>query len=301
VFDETDHDVIDQFDFASSFFQSDVAFTIFNCSNNTQLCQRRKIPKNGYITLYSSAKKSVLLFDSLVLAYKIVDFVSSNTFIPLSLEKQQAYILTSNNFHDFVSNNSCSIIFFVKSDNAMSNILMDDINQLAHTFIRSKTASVGVFDCLKFHEFCISQEVYEVPAIFIYPSKYHFKGHRLYKNFLEFSNEKCNEFRLVNGDLNSEGGTNRYLESYVAEFMKAKRSKIIKEVKTFEKGVVYSFIMKRILEEGEERLDRMIESQVKKLANNPHGSKTRDDDQIYLNILRVFEKHKTDEKQHSEL
>lgn len=183
----------------------------------------------------------------------------------------------------------------------MSNILTDDINQLAHTFIRSKTTSVGMLDCLNFHEFCISQEVYEVPAIFMYPSKYHFKGHRSYKNFLEFSNEMCEEFRLVNGDLNSEGGTNRHLEPYVAKFMKTKSSKIIKEVKTFVKGVIYSFIMKRIHEEGEERLDRMIETQEKKLSNNPHDSKTRDDDQIYLNILRVFEKYKTYEKQHNEL
>jgi hypothetical protein len=34
VFDETDHDIVDQFDFVSSFFQSNVTFDIFNCSNN---------------------------------------------------------------------------------------------------------------------------------------------------------------------------------------------------------------------------------------------------------------------------
>jgi protein disulfide-isomerase A6 len=258
------------------------------------LCKNREIPLNGVITVYSTNKRQVFKFEGQMIAYEIVEFVEGKTLLKSIIPKYQPTNINHLNFDEFIRNHKCSIIFYIYSQSQLSKIIHFDMNELAHAFSHEPNVGIGSSDCYAYYSFCSSRNITSAPLIISYPNENVMQGKRCFNNFLNFTNSECNTFRISNGSLNKFAGTNPYLEQYVENFMKKDfKKQIISKIKKFPRGILYGHFMKKILVGGSDlEINKMISIYQKVISSNNTLDGIRDDSQIYLNILKVFEKHR---------
>lgn len=269
----------------------DIYFFLINCSesNNKNVCRNYCSSGNRFAMI----RPNYHIFDGESIAFDLVNFFEKNAGMKRINIETSYEELTPSTFSNYLDSKSSSLIAFLEISDMMSDIMIPQIQQIAFIFSGKPKIGIAFIDCKKYIDFCLDQNVEYVPSLRAYHGNTYtdYIGPRTFEDLMNFSNTELNEFRSWDGTLSKKAGIIPSLYPLVQRFMKDNdKFDVIEEVKKVEGSEYYVILMKRILKNGDEALEKEEIKIRNALAKSQEKLAANDILRSSLNILKEFKK-----------
>ena len=269
-----------------------IHFLLINCSKFENVCQKYNRGSRNNI-LYMQ-KPKFHSFEGEYIAFDLVSFFEGNTDEKRIQIKTSYAELSPDNFSEYISSKSASLIAFLDLSDKMSEMMIPQLEQIAFIYSSNLRYGVAFIDCKKHLDYCIEKNVEYIPTFRSYHNDYSYEdylGPRRFQDLLNFSNHELQESRSSDGSLDKKVGVITSLFPLIQEFMKAEdKDPIIKKIKAVPGSDNYITIIKRIIKHGEGAIEKE-EIKIKKMLNSVQEKiSSKDILRVSLNILKEFKR-----------